>query len=81
MRNKFLSILAICALPLLVAGCANGNGNHGQQNVTSTAGKKAKPYTATCQDMHKKLERLYGSGKGHGKEYAGLLDTYMGRCL
>ena len=78
MRIKISSVVAVSATVVVLAGCAGGNANPGQQNVHNA---KSKPYSETCQKMHAELESLYRAGKGNSSQYASLLNTYMGRCL
>ncbi len=83
MRKSTWGGVLVLLLPVFLVACAGGGAEPapGRSYEGRSTERGAAPSSASCQGMHQRLEKLYRSGKGQGREYSVLLDRYMGRCL
>ena len=62
--------LPALVLMVILSGCAGSNSQG--TGVSSLS-------SGNCKQMQRKMNSLLAKGKGEGREYRDVLDTYMGR--
>ena len=71
-RRTGLILVPLMGLVVLgLAACASGPGTGGSYLTGGTG--------ASCKALAKKMNRIYGQGRGNSTEYRRVLDAYLAR--